>query len=300
VITFVLGTGRCGSTLVHDVLTRLPATGFVSNVDDRIGRLGPWTACNGRMWRALPPVAGTKGPFRFAPSEGYRILANQVSPLVCDPMRDLTRVDLTPVLARSICGFFDELAARQGDALVVHKFTGWPRARLLAEAFPEASFIHVVRDGRAVASSWLQMPWWRGHLGPQGWHFGPLPVRYHEEWEASRRSFVLLAGLAWKLLLDAFEEAQAEVTPARWHEVRYEDLLVDPHGAFREMVEFIGLDAPAEMDRIVDRVRFERDGRAGAACSLDDEQLDLLVRSLGKHLERWGYPPGAEPSGVGR
>ena len=33
---FVLGSGRCGSTLVQEVLARHPAMAFVSNIDDAI------------------------------------------------------------------------------------------------------------------------------------------------------------------------------------------------------------------------------------------------------------------------
>ena len=32
---WVLGTGRCGSTLVHEVLARHPGVGFLTNLEDR-------------------------------------------------------------------------------------------------------------------------------------------------------------------------------------------------------------------------------------------------------------------------
>jgi nucleoside-diphosphate-sugar epimerase len=33
---FVLGTGRCGSTLIHELLARHEGVGFLSNLDDRL------------------------------------------------------------------------------------------------------------------------------------------------------------------------------------------------------------------------------------------------------------------------
>ena len=58
---FVLGSGRCGSTLAHDVLARHPDVGFVSNVDDR---LVPLRAARTRERPALPhgppPVHGER------------------------------------------------------------------------------------------------------------------------------------------------------------------------------------------------------------------------------------------------
>ena len=44
-LSFVLGSGRCGSTLIAELIARHPDVGFVSNVDDKLGRLnlkGRW------------------------------------------------------------------------------------------------------------------------------------------------------------------------------------------------------------------------------------------------------------------
>ena len=57
---FVLGSGRCGSTLVHDVLARHPDVGFVSNVDDRLAPLGLRGRGNGRLYRMIPPALTEK------------------------------------------------------------------------------------------------------------------------------------------------------------------------------------------------------------------------------------------------
>ncbi|MBV8162037.1 MAG: sulfotransferase, partial [Acidimicrobiia bacterium] len=184
---FVLGTGRCGSTLVHELLARHPDVGFVTNIDDRVGdRLGRATAgrAQASLYRRLPATATRKGRVRLAPSEGYRALSREVSPLIAEPVRDLEASDAVPWLADRFARFFRDRAAAFGAPLFLHKFTGWPRARFIDRVLPAARYVHVVRDGRAVAASWLQTDWWRGDRGPQGWHFGPLPPAYEKEWEA--------------------------------------------------------------------------------------------------------------------
>ena len=65
--------------------------------------------------------------------------------------------------------------------------TGWPRAGFLHAVFPDARYVNVIRDGRAVANSWLQMDWWLGYRGPEHWHFGPLSDEHREVWERSGR-----------------------------------------------------------------------------------------------------------------
>ncbi len=170
----MLGTGRCGSTLVHEVLCQHEDVAFLSNLEDRGRAGGLLTASNGRLYRRLPPSVTQKGGARFAPSEGYRALSREVSPVLEYSERDLQASDATPWLTGRLQRFFTARAQRSPERLYLHKFTGWPRASFLYAVFPESRFVHVVRDGRAVANSWLQMPWWLGYRGPENWHFGRL------------------------------------------------------------------------------------------------------------------------------
>lgn len=287
---FVIGSGRCGSTLVHEVLARHPEAGFVSNLDDRWARCPQGVRRRGSaIYRRVPPGLTRKGRLRFAPSEGYRVLAREVSPLLVDPFRDLTAADATPWLAGRLRTFFETRAAAEGAPVFSHKFTGWPRAGLLHEVFPGARFVHVVRDGRAVANSWLQMPWWRGHLGPAGWHFGPLPEPYAAEWDAADRSHVLLAGIAWKLLMDSYASARAGLPAGAWLEIRYEDVLADPRGQMKRVLEFLGLGWGDAFERGFARHAFSPARAAAFRRDLPAAQQAGLDRSLADHLDRFGY-----------
>ena len=78
-VAFVLGTGRCGSTLVHEIIARHPDVGFISNVEDRFPSLPVPGRFNNDVYRRVPDRFTTKGRIRFAPSEAYRILAREVS-----------------------------------------------------------------------------------------------------------------------------------------------------------------------------------------------------------------------------
>lgn len=285
----VLGTGRCGSTLVHEVLARHDDVGFMTNIDDRAGRVAVVERLNGPLYRRLPPSATRKGRVRFAPSEGYGALTREVGPMLEAPVRDLTSADVSPWLADRFRRFFTSRAEAQDRRVFLHKFTGWPRAGFVHAVFPEARFVHVVRDGRAVANSWLQMPWWLGHLGPTGWHFGPLPADYEAEWQASGRSFVLLAGLAWKLLIDAFEEARAVIPSAQWLDVRYEDVVADPQGRMGEMLDFLELPRSSAFDRQLARYHFGAGRTDAYRADLGPADNALLDASLAGHLARYHY-----------
>src|SRR6188508_3217837 len=139
---FVLGTGRCGSTLLHELVARHRDVGFLTNVDDRFGR-GPSARVQAGIYRRLPAAATQKGRLRLAPSEGYRALEREVSPIVAESVRDLDASDATPWLADRFRRFFETRASAQDKALFLHKFTGWPRARFVDAVLPGTRYVHV-------------------------------------------------------------------------------------------------------------------------------------------------------------
>lgn len=288
---FVLGTGRCGSTLVHEVLSRHDGTGFVTNLDD-LG-VAPSSARQNWLWRQLPPGVSRKGGARFAPSEGYRVLAREVGPVLVDPVRDLGAGDLSPWLRRRLENFVADRSRRLATPVFLHKFTGWPRAGLLRACFPDALFIEVVRDGRAVANSWLQMPWWQGHRGPEGWHFGPLTPELEQLWHEHDRSFAVLAALGWRLLMASYDDARAEVPPDRWMRVRYEDLVENPYDSFALMLDRMGLEWTVSYARSLDRYEFSASRAAAYRTDLSLADRSAFEAVLARPLAELGYPRDA-------
>ncbi len=289
---FILGTGRCGSSLLQEVLARHPDVGFVSNVEDRVRATRPLARWNNRLYRFVSPERTRKGRLRFAPSEGYNALNAEVSPLLSRPFRDLVAADATPWLARRLRRFFERRAEQQGQAVFLHKFTGWPRSGLLDAVLPAPRYIHVVRDGRAVVNSYLQMSWWTGFGGPERWQWGPLSDADRAEWEASGRSFAVLAAINWRLLMAAHERARALVDPARWHQLRYEDLLQDPVGRLREVLDHLGLRWLPAFERAVERHRIHGGRRQAYSADLSPADLALVEKALAPVLEANGYRVG--------
>src|SRR5213078_3203453 len=98
------------------------------------------------------------------------------------------------------------ILGRRRHRLLV-KITGWPRVGYLRAIFPDARFIHLIRDGRAVANSLIHTDFWRGWAGPSKWQWGEMGAEHHEEWERHGRSFVALAGIQWKIMMGAIRQA---------------------------------------------------------------------------------------------
>ena len=288
--SFVLGSGRCGSSLIHETLCRHPDVAFVTNLEDKLRRRLPEGTARSfasNLHRRLPPRFTKKGRIRFAPSEAYNVLAAQVSPLLVDPCRDLVPSDVTPELRSRLVRFFSLPADSQ--QLLLHKFTGWPRALLLADIFPEARFVNVVRDGRDVASSWLRMPWWRGHLGPTGWHFGELDPQTDQIWKQSGESFVMLAALGWKIVMEASDKCRATLGD-RWMDVRYEDICAAPGENFEKVLSHLGLGSHHGWPEVLERAGF-RPPTPTASKTWPElgNEVAQVTRALAPWLEEFGY-----------
>jgi hypothetical protein len=276
-LLFVLGTGRCGSTLLEHILATHPEIGWVSDLPPRLARVG----------RAVR--------FRRR-AETYDLLRDQVSPMLVDPFRDLTAEDAAPWLERRLRRFFENRAQRENRPVFMYKFTGWPRARLLGTVFPEARFVHVVRDGRSVVNSYLQVRWWQGYRGVPGWTFGHLSEQEQRDWKETGHSWPYLAGLEWKRLMSAFDAARAEIGPERWLDLRYEDLVARPRDETTGVLRFVGLEPWDGLDQELSKIGVSA-GRADAyRDELRAEDVALLDSLLGPTLERWGYR-GEEAAG---
>jgi hypothetical protein len=302
---FMLGTGRCGSTIVGQVLALHPEVGFISNVDDRLPWLNLQGRVNNRLYRALPARFQRQGGRRggrmatgrlalvaewgLSPSEAYRLLDRHVSPMLVAPCRDLTALDAHPWLAGRPRGFFEQRASAQGRPLFLHKFTGWPRAGLLNAVFPAAPLVHVVRDGRAVAASLLQQPWWPGYAGPAGWTFGDLDPADTEAWQRSGRSFTVLAGLEWKVLMRSFAQARASVPAERWLELRYEDVVEDPRTQFGRLLAHLELEWLPAFERQFRRIEWTRGRRDAFRQELLPAELEHLESVMAEELQALGY-----------
>lgn len=154
-------------------------------------------------------------------------------------------------------------------------------------AFPQAVFVHALRDGRDVACSLLERGWLRAGRGggdEAGHRFGASArfwVEPERREEFPRTSDARRAAWAWRRYVSAVRSA-----PARTHEVRYERLHTDPVGVARELAAL--LEAPEAA--LAEALRHAHGSSVGRyRRELGEEELADVLAESGDLLRELGY-----------
>ena len=118
------------------------------------------------------------------------------------------------------------------------------RVRLLNSIFPDVKFIHIIRDGRAVAFSILNKIEIAGDPNPL-FHVGFKDI-LGDKYQ-SQRSELYNYGLVWAEFVRKGREASA-FAKGRYYEVCYENLITEPHKELRKIVDFCELNWYSEFE----------------------------------------------------
>lgn len=291
---FLVGAPRSGTTLLYKALSLHPRAAHISNwvhrfpglpqlaALDRLGRRFP-----GRRHRAWFPSGNAYAPGEArswsqrafpAPGEGEPVFSRA----------GITTAPVTELLAvgeeiRRLRTAFERIRRWSGgDVLLVKRIANNRRVAVLRAAFPEAKYVELVRDGRAVALSLSEVDWWP-HM--RMWWLGQTPP----EWVAAGGDELELGILHWDHEVRALAEGLSHVDPDRRMQLRYEDLTSDPVGCLQRVASFVGLPAHDEgWTRSLGRMSFpNRNDRWRAV--LDASAIARLERAAGPTLERYGY-----------
>ncbi len=137
---------------------------------------------------------------------------------------------------------------------------------VLPLAYPQATILHIVRDGRDVVSSLLEKPWLRpdqARTDDAGVSYGSYArfwVEPERREEFERVSDARRAAWAWRRYVTAARSSRAPVV-----ELRYESLASDPAGVARRLAPRLEVPEPDSRDRA--RARSRRVGRTVCARS---------------------------------
>jgi len=279
------GTGRCGSTLLYRLLSYHPDLAWPNQYSSRFPGQMLWSSL-GRIY-SVPgsDSLGYRGKRRYLPRpwEDYRSLRRITDGQFTVP-RLLEAEEMTPTAAARFAGWSRAHRWATGRERFLFKVTGFPRLDYLAGAFPEASYVHVVRDGRAVASSLLRVPWWKGQ---DAWDWGPKDPDIEKALHDHAGDDLVMAACIWRQLMRHFAAA-IERFDGNIMTVRYDLLVADMPGEVEKVRQFAELrDLP----------KFQRRVNAHPVLSSDEkwrtlltpEQVRWITDFCEPELTEWGF-----------
>jgi hypothetical protein len=149
--------------------------------------------------------------------------------------------------------------------------------------FPDARFVHVVRDPYMILPSTMHV--WKRLYRDQGVQT-PL---YDGLEEYVLRTFVEM--------YEAFERDRALIAPGRLSEVRYEDLVADIPGEMRRIYGDLELDGFDDCLPLIEKYAEEQAGYQRNSYELAAEARVQVTRRWDGYIRKYGYArPAVEAS----
>jgi hypothetical protein len=267
---FVLGVPRSGTTLLRVILGAHPLVLGLPETPWLLGSYGEGASLRGLL----------------------TLLAEDRTGIVQN-VAGVQKADVYGAGRAFLEAMFAPILARRGKKLIAFKTPDDIKfLEFLVALFPDASYVHICRDGRDVALSYVAKKGsWFARFGEHGGvDFFTMFRRWHD-WESKTRE-ILSAGRVSSLSL------------------RYEDLVARPEAEIRRISGFLGIDYDPAMLRIeaanADLPAWEAgssDVRARRAIGPDSvgrwrqaRRTPALVYALTRHgrfLAELGYDPEA-------
>lgn len=166
---------------------------------------------------------------------------------------------------------FGAVAAQNGKAVWGYKRASFARASgsFVDDLFPDARFVHIIRDAREVALSMRKS----GAALERSWHFGAVD---------------------WVSHVQVGREIGRHLGPERYLEVRYERFMAEPAEVLTEILDFSG--QVPDRDQRVERIRKEigtlvKSGNTEKwRTEVPASGVRLIERIAGPLLGDLGYP----------
>jgi len=294
---FIVGHWRTGTTLLHELLILDPRHTFPNNyqcmaphhfllTERIIPRVGWFMAPSRR------PMDNMEFGWDKPQEDEFALcLLGQPSPYTTIAFpnhapQDQDAFDLEHMSPRALAGwkraflhFLRSLIVKNPGRLILNSPTHSCRIPTLLELFPDARFVHIVRDPYVVFPSTVNL--WKALYKKHGFQ---------------RPTFTGLEDYIFRTfqhLYERLEQAKKLTAPERFHEMRYEDLIRDPEGQMHLLYERLQLGG---FEEALPRMRKYLAEHAGYQTnrypSLTPELRAEITKRWGEVIERYGYGKG--------
>jgi hypothetical protein len=290
---FIIGHWRTGTTLLHELLVlderHTSPTTYECLAANHFLLTGSWMPrCLWFLMSSHRPMDNMAiGWDRPQEDEFALCMLGQPSPYLTlafpnRPPQDTAALDLEGLSRSALASWkrafhrlLRQLTLRNPRRLILKSPTHSCRIKVLLELFPDARFVHIVRDPYVVFPSTVNL--WKSLYRTHG---------------LQRPTFAGLDEYVFQTfthLYEKLEQGRALVDPRRFYELRYEDLVRDPVAQLRAMYEHLELGG---FDPVLPRVRDYLVGVSDYQTNRYEISAELraeIGRRWGEVIRRYGY-----------
>ena len=297
---FIIGHWRTGTTHLHELLTKDPDHSFANTYecfDPNHFLLTEGTTDRALRW-LLPdrrPMDNMAVGFERPQEDEFALCGTGLgSPYLRiafpnSPLRHERYLDLEGLSPRELerwkSGFhlfLRRLSAHRPGRVVLKSPAHSCRVKVLNEMFPDALFLHIVRDPYVVFPSTVHL--WKRLTG---------------DWALQRPHFRGLEEYVYETFLHVYrklDEARELVEPARFHELRYEDLVDDPIGQMRAIYQGLRL---GDFESVRPAMQEYLEGLTSYKTNrykLTEAQHAEITRRWRPVIKQYGYSTSTDPN----
>lgn len=291
---FILGHWRSGTTLLHELMVLDPKWGFPTSfqcfaphhflfTEWQFNLFGRWLLPSKR------PMDNMSAGWQLPQEDEFALLAlglpspyRRMAFPDGDPP-DLNTLDWTNISPEqharwvgALRGFLQSLTYKSPKPLVLKSPTHTGRIAVLAEAFPDAKFIHITRDPRSIYPSTCRL-----------WQSLDVSQSFHETDYETLDDYVLECH---QRMYNAFHQGRDAVGEGNLIDVRYEDLVADPVAVMQRIYDELSLgEFSALREPLSQWVETKHKGYRTNKHQLPEETEALLKRRWSEYFERYGY-----------
>ncbi len=290
---FILGHWRTGTTLLHEFMILDPRHGFPTTYEclnpNNFLLTEKWFS---RIFRFMMPTSrpmdNMKAGFDRPQEDEFALcMLGQPSPYLHiafpnNPHHFQKYLDFDGASASALRGwkrsfkqFLKQVTYKTDKRLVLKSPAHTARVKVLKEMFPDALFIHIVRDPYVVYPSTVNL-WktlYRAH-GLQQPTFAGLEEQ------------VLTT---FTRMYQRLEEGKKLLDPRQFYELHYEDLIQDPVGQMRRLYDHFQLGGYDQVRPRLEKYLESIKGYETNKYELTPKQRDEISQRWGEVIDRYGY-----------
>ena len=261
---FIIGSPRSGTSIFYRTMAKHPDLAWISNITKKFPSSMLITRLIMLFRDDHRPTEANKIWSKFTTGDHESLGSGDVSPAA---RRFLHKIVQNNLKIFNKARFLNKCP---GNAV---------RIEFLNEIFPDAIFIHIIRDGRAVVHSIKRA---REKHSAQFWGTKPPGWR-----DVLAHPMLESCALQWKMIMEHILESAQHLPQNRYFEVKYEDFIAHPAETLTSLGEKCGLTwSDGFMDDIANGLQ-SRNFKWQE--NLNPDEKDILALLLGELLDRLGY-----------